>query len=141
MSLNESQLAELKKLGELKSAGVLSDEEFAQLKEEILAPAAPTHFDVYLTSSGDRKIQVIKELRDLFRLGLKDAKDLADNADATGRALLVLKADADRANVVQAALQQEGATTEIVPTGTDAPPPPPPVAGAQPVEWSNQSNG
>jgi large subunit ribosomal protein L7/L12 len=37
-------------------------------------------FDVVLTSAGDKKIQVIKEVRALTNLGLKDAKDLVDNA-------------------------------------------------------------
>ena len=37
-------------------------------------------FDVVLTSAGDKKIQVIKEVRTLTNLGLKDAKELVDNA-------------------------------------------------------------
>jgi large subunit ribosomal protein L7/L12 len=37
-------------------------------------------FDVVLTAAGDKKIQVIKEVRALTNLGLKDAKDLVDNA-------------------------------------------------------------
>jgi large subunit ribosomal protein L7/L12 len=39
-----------------------------------------TEFDVILTSSGDKKIQVIKEVRALTTLGLKEAKDLVDSA-------------------------------------------------------------
>ncbi len=39
-----------------------------------------TEFDVILTSAGDKKIQVIKEVRGLTNLGLKEAKDLVDNA-------------------------------------------------------------
>src|SRR5437667_3896877 len=39
-----------------------------------------TEFDVILTSAGDKKIQVIKEVRALTNLGLKEAKDLVDNA-------------------------------------------------------------
>ena len=39
-----------------------------------------TEFDVVLTSAGDKKIQVIKEVRTLTNLGLKDAKELVDNA-------------------------------------------------------------
>jgi large subunit ribosomal protein L7/L12 len=39
-----------------------------------------TEFDVILTSAGDKKIQVIKEVRALTSLGLKEAKDLVDNA-------------------------------------------------------------
>ena len=54
------------------------------------APGAPaaageeaeeqTEFDVILTSAGDKKIQVIKEVRALTNLGLKEAKDLVDSA-------------------------------------------------------------
>ena len=49
------------------------------------AAAAPeaeekTEFDVVLTSIGDKKIQVIKEIRAITGLGLKEAKDLVDNA-------------------------------------------------------------
>lgn len=45
------------------------------------APAAeaPTEFNVVLVSSGDKKIQVIKEVRAITNLGLKEAKDLVDN--------------------------------------------------------------
>ncbi len=39
-----------------------------------------SEFDVVLTSAGDKKIQVIKEVRTLTNLGLKDAKELVDNA-------------------------------------------------------------
>src|SRR5438309_967307 len=39
-----------------------------------------TEFDVVLTGAGDKKIQVIKEVRALTNLGLKEAKDLVDNA-------------------------------------------------------------
>ena len=39
-----------------------------------------SEFDVILTSAGDKKIQVIKEVRTLTNLGLKDAKELVDNA-------------------------------------------------------------
>jgi len=44
------------------------------------APAEQTEFDVILTSSGDKKIQVIKEVRAITSLGLKEAKALVDEA-------------------------------------------------------------
>ncbi len=55
-----------------------------------------SEFDVILTGGGDKKIQVIKEVRTLTNLGLKDAKDLVDNAPKT---ILekASKADADKA--------------------------------------------
>lgn len=66
-------------------------------------------FDVILTSGGDKKIQVIKEVRSLTSLGLKEAKDLVDGAP---KPVLekVSKADADKA---KAALEAAGATVEV----------------------------
>jgi large subunit ribosomal protein L7/L12 len=45
-----------------------------------VAPAEKTEFDVILTSAGDKKIQVIKEVRTITGLGLKEAKDLVEGA-------------------------------------------------------------
>ncbi|MHB8380012.1 MAG: 50S ribosomal protein L7/L12 [Acidimicrobiales bacterium] len=66
-------------------------------------------FDVILTSGGDKKIQVIKEVRALTSLGLKEAKDLVDGAP---KPVLekVSKADAEKA---KAALEAAGATVEV----------------------------
>ena len=66
-------------------------------------------FDVILTGGGDKKIQVIKEVRALTSLGLKEAKDLVDGAP---KPVLenVSKADADKA---KAALEAAGATVEL----------------------------
>jgi len=66
-------------------------------------------YDVILTSGGEKKIQVIKEVRALTSLGLKEAKDLVDGAP---KPVLekVSKADADKA---KAALEAAGATVEV----------------------------
>ncbi len=66
-------------------------------------------FDVMLTSVGDKKIQVIKEVRSLTNLGLKDAKDLVDGAPA---AVLegASKEDAEKA---KEALEAAGAGIEL----------------------------
>jgi large subunit ribosomal protein L7/L12 len=66
-------------------------------------------YDVILTDGGDKKIQVIKEVRTLTNLGLKEAKDLVDGAP---KPVLekVSKADADKA---KAALEAAGATVEL----------------------------
>jgi large subunit ribosomal protein L7/L12 len=66
-------------------------------------------FDVVLTGAGDKKIQVIKEVRALTSLGLKEAKDLVDSAP---KAVLekVEKAQADEA---RAKLEAAGAGVEI----------------------------
>ena len=66
-------------------------------------------FDVILASAGDKKIQVIKEVRSLTSLGLKEAKDLVDSAP---KPVLekVSKEDAEKA---KAALEGAGATVEL----------------------------
>ena len=68
-----------------------------------------TSFDVVLTAAGDKKIQVIKEVRALTNLGLKDAKDLVDGAPQT---VLegVSKEDADKA---KESLEAAGASVEL----------------------------
>ena len=78
------------------------------------AAAAPeveekTSFDVILTSAGDKKIQVIKVVRELTSLGLKEAKDLVDGAPKpvkTG----ITKEEADS---MKAKLEEQGAGVEI----------------------------
>ena len=66
-------------------------------------------FDVILTAAGDKKIQVIKEVRALTNLGLKDAKDLVD---AAPKPVLekVSKEDAEKA---KAQLEEAGASVEL----------------------------
>jgi large subunit ribosomal protein L7/L12 len=68
-----------------------------------------SEFDVILQAAGDKKIQVIKEVRALTSLGLKEAKDLVDSAP---KPVLekVSKEDADKA---KAQLEEAGATVEI----------------------------
>jgi len=68
-----------------------------------------SEFDVILTGAGDKKIQVIKEVRVLTNLGLKEAKDLVDSAP---KPVLerVTKEDADKA---KAKLEEAGATVEL----------------------------
>ena len=68
-----------------------------------------SEFDVVLEGAGDKKIQVIKEVRGLTSLGLKEAKDLVDNAP---KALLegVSKDNADKA---KEALEGAGATVTL----------------------------
>ena len=68
-----------------------------------------TSFDVVLTAAGDKKIQVIKEVRALTNLGLKDAKDLVDGAPQTALEG-VSKEDADKA---KESLEAAGASVEL----------------------------
>jgi large subunit ribosomal protein L7/L12 len=66
-------------------------------------------FDVYLIAAGDKKIQVIKEVRALTSLGLKDAKDVVDGAPNA-----VLEAvDKETAEKAQGVLEAAGATVEL----------------------------
>jgi len=68
-----------------------------------------TSFDVILNAAGDKKIQVIKVVRELTSLGLKEAKDLVDSAPKP------LKTDVtkEEAEAVKAKLEEQGATVEI----------------------------
>jgi len=68
-----------------------------------------TSFDVVLIAAGDKKIQVIKEVRALTNLGLKDAKDLVDGAPQTALEG-VSKEDADKA---KESLEAAGASVEL----------------------------
>jgi len=77
--------------------------------EAAAAEEEKTEFTVVLAAAGDKKIQVIKEVRALTSLGLKEAKDLVDGAP---KPVLerVSKEDADKA---KAQLEEAGATVEI----------------------------
>ena len=66
-------------------------------------------FDVILESAGDKKIQVIKEVRALTSLGLKEAKDLVDGAPKP----VLEKVDKDTAAKAKEALEGAGATVEL----------------------------
>jgi large subunit ribosomal protein L7/L12 len=66
-------------------------------------------FDVILASAGDNKIKVIKEVRTLTNLGLKEAKDLVDNAPKA----ILEKASKDDAAKAKEALEGVGATVEL----------------------------
>jgi len=68
-----------------------------------------TEFDVVLTGVGDKKIQVIKVVRELTGLGLKEAKDLVDGAPKNVKEKVSKAEAAD----VKAKLEGQGATVEI----------------------------
>jgi large subunit ribosomal protein L7/L12 len=75
------------------------------------APAAEekTEFDVVLADAGAKKIQVIKVVRELTGLGLKEAKDLVDGAPQT----LKSGVSKDEAATVKAKLEEQGAKVEV----------------------------
>jgi large subunit ribosomal protein L7/L12 len=68
-----------------------------------------TEFDVVLTGAGDKKIQVIKEVRALTSLGLKEAKDLVDGAPQT----VLEKVTKEAADKAKETLETAGASVEI----------------------------
>jgi len=68
-----------------------------------------TEFDVVLTSAGDKKIQVIKVVREITGLGLKEAKDLVDGTPKAVKEK-VTKAEAAE---MKAKLEEQGASVEI----------------------------
>ena len=72
---------------------------------------APTAFNVVLTAAGDKKISVIKVVREITALGLKEAKDLVDSAPKAVKEGL----SADDAAALKSKLEAEGATVEIKP--------------------------
>lgn len=84
----------------------------------VVAAAAPvaaaaavekSSFDVILTGAGDKKIQVIKVVRELTSLGLKEAKDLVDGAPKPVKTGI----SKDEAEAVKAKLVEQGASVEI----------------------------
>ena len=76
---------------------------------EDAAEEEQTEFDVMLIAAGDKKIQVIKEVRSLTSLGLKEAKALVDSAPAA-----VLEAvDKEAAEKAKETLEGAGATVEL----------------------------
>ena len=73
------------------------------------AEAAKTEFDVELTSAGSAKVQVIKAVREATGLGLKEAKDLVDNAPSA----IKEGVSEDEANELKAKLEEAGAVVTV----------------------------
>jgi large subunit ribosomal protein L7/L12 len=115
----------------LEAIGSLTVLEAAELKEKmeeefgvsaaapVAAPAAAggggaeeeeqTEFDVVLTEIGDKKIQVIKVVREVTSLGLKEAKEVVDNAPGPVREGV----SKEEAESIKAKLEEQGATAEL----------------------------
>ena len=118
-------------LGAFKDMTLLELSEFVKQFEEtfdvkaaapVAAAAAPaaaaaaaepaeeqSEFDVVLEAAGEKKIQVIKEVRSLTSLGLKEAKDLVDGAPKP----LLEKVNKEAADKAKAALEGAGATVTV----------------------------
>ena len=127
-------MADIEKLAEsLSELSVLEAAELAKLLEEkwgVSAAAAPvavaaapaaggeagdaggeekTEFEIILAASGDKKINVIKEVRTITGLGLKEAKDLVEGAPKS----IKEGASKDEAAEIKAKLEEAGATVEL----------------------------
>ena len=115
----------------LEQIGSLTVLEAAELKEKMedtfgVSAAAPvamvapggaagaaeeekTEFDVVLTAIGDKKIQVIKVVREVTSLGLKEAKEVVDNAPGPVKEAV----SKEEAETIKAKLEEQGAAAEI----------------------------
>jgi large subunit ribosomal protein L7/L12 len=73
------------------------------------APVEKTEFDVHLTSAGANKLAIVKEVKTILNLGLKEAKDLVDAAPS------LLKAGASKAEAesIKSTLEGAGASVEL----------------------------
>ena len=113
-SLSVIEAAELSKILEEKwgvSAAAASPVAISDSEGGDAAPAAEakTEFDVYLTAAGAQKINVIKEVRTITGLGLKEAKDLVEGAPKVVKEGV---AEAE-ANDIKGKLEAAGATVEL----------------------------
>ena len=68
-----------------------------------------TEFDIVLTGVGDKKIQVIKVVREVTSLGLKEAKEVVDSAPGTVKEAV----SKEEAETIKAKLEEQGAAAEI----------------------------
>ncbi len=73
------------------------------------AAAEKTDFDVVLTSAGQAKLKVVKEVKNLLGLGLKDAKDLVDGAPSTIKEAL----PKEEAEKIKEAIEAAGGSVEL----------------------------
>ena len=116
------QLVSLSVKGVNELAKILKDEYGIEPAAAAVAFAAPaggaggaevaaekTEFDVVLTSGGANKLAVVKEVKNILNLGLKEAKDLVDGAPSTLKTG-VAKAEAEQIKTV---LTEAGATVEL----------------------------
>lgn len=111
-ALTVLEAAELSKMLEEKW-GVFAAAPVAVAAAPAAGGAAPaeekTEFDVVLAKAGDKKINVIKEVRTITGLGLKEAKDLVEGAPKT----LKEGVNKDEAEKIKKSLEDQGASVEI----------------------------
>jgi len=113
-NLNAMELADLskeiqEKFGVTAAAPVVMGGAVAAAGAAAEAVEEQTEFDVVLNGAGDKKIQVIKVVRQLTSLGLKEAKDLVDGAPAKVKEGV----SKDEAEAAKAKLEEVGALVEV----------------------------
>ena len=110
-SLKEMTLLEIKEVVDLMKEEFGVDPSAVAVAAAPAAEAAnegPSTVDVVLASAGANKIAVIKLVRDITGLGLKEAKDIADNGG-----VIKEKVSTDEANEMKAKFEEAGATIEL----------------------------
>ena len=110
-SLKEMTLLEIKELVDAMKEEFGVDPSAVAVAAPVAGGAAeegPSSATVVLTSCGANKIAVIKVIRDITGLGLKEAKDIADNGGNVKE-----NASMDEANEIKAKLEEAGATVEF----------------------------
>ena len=120
---NEDILAAISEMSVMQVVELVSamEEKFGVSAQAAVAVAAPaaggdaaaaeekTEFDIVLTAAGDKKVNVIKAVRGITGLGLKEAKDLVEGAPKPVKEA----ASKDDADAAKAALEEAGATVEL----------------------------
>lgn len=119
---NEDILAAISEMSVMQVVELVSamEEKFGVSAQAAVAVAAPaggdvaaaeekTEFDIVLTAAGDKKVNVIKAVRGITGLGLKEAKDMVDGAPAT----LKEAASKEEAEEAKKVLEEAGATVEL----------------------------
>lgn len=109
-SLKEMTLLEIKEVVDLmkEEFGVDPSAVAVAAGPAVAEDEGPSVVNVTLTSCGANKIAVIKIVRDLTGLGLKEAKDLADNGGVVKESVGI-----DEANEIKAKFEEAGATVEV----------------------------
>ena len=110
-SLKEMTLVEIKEVVDLMKEEFGVDPSSVAVAAPVAGAAVeegPSSVDVVLASCGANKIAVIKIIRDITGLGLKEAKDIADNGGVVKE-----KVSSDEANEMKAKFEEAGATIEL----------------------------
>lgn len=111
-ALNEMSLLEIKELVDAMKEEYGVDPSAVAVAAAPAADAAsegPKSVSVFLASAGDAKVAVIKVIREITGLGLKESKDIADNAGTAVKENISV----EEANDIKAKLEEAGATVEV----------------------------